>query len=80
MPHINIKNPKKVKVFIKSLIEFSKVSISLFKLGISLIFLIGLNTLIVLITLTDGKSVVSVIVVKKSNKLTKAIMKSIIFQ
>ncbi len=80
MPNTNIKKTKKVKVFIKSLIELNRVSISFFKLGISLIFFIGLNTLIVLMTFTEGKSVVPVMVIKNPIKLTKAIMQSIIFQ
>ena len=80
MPNTNIKKTKKVKVFIKSLIELKRVSISFFKLGISLIFLIGLNTRIVLMTFTEGKSVVPVMVIKNPIKLTKAIMQSIIFQ
>ena len=80
MPNTNIKKTKKVKVFIKSLIELNRESISFFKLGISLIFFIGLNTLIVLMTFTEGKSVVPVMVIKNPIKLTKAIMQSIIFQ
>ena len=72
----NIKN----KVFVKIGNEFNKLSTIFFILGILLIDLNGLRTFKALNPLIEGKFEIFVQVNAKSNKLTKLIVKSEIFQ